>query len=116
MQSMLVSHKFVDLLYMIRDDHTFDKALFDALSETERDFLAYILKRSKIESREFSSAYNQTISHLVDRLNMLHNASKIGDDNPSIKKEMTDILDELYAKGVFSNQYYMQFKRSLARP
>ncbi|GMF65800.1 unnamed protein product [Phytophthora lilii] len=112
---MLVSHKFVNLLIMIRDDHTFDKVLFNALTEAERDFLAYLLKRSKIESREFSSAYNQTISHLVDHLNMLHNASKIGDDNPSIKKEMKEILDTLYAKRVFSNQYYMQFNRALTR-
>ncbi|KUF84772.1 hypothetical protein AM587_10001088 [Phytophthora nicotianae] len=97
MQSMLVSHKFVDLLLMIRDDRTFDKALFDALTESERDFMAFILKKN----------------HLVDRLNILHNASKIGDDNPSIKKEMKEILDSLYAKGVFSYQYYMQFNRRM---
>jgi predicted transcriptional regulator YheO len=110
---MLVSHKFVELLRAIKDDHSFDKTLFHSLTESERDFMQYLLKMSKIESREFESAFNQTISHWVDRLNMLKDAIKIGDDNPTLQHEMKEILDKLYEKGVFSHQFYMQFNRSL---
>lgn len=112
-RSMLVSHKFVELFRTISDDNAFDKTLFHSLNESERDFMQYLLKMCKIKSRGFESAYNQTISHWVDRLNMLKDAIKIGDDSPTLSSEMKEILDKLYDKGVFSHQFYMQFNRSL---
>ncbi|RLN96168.1 hypothetical protein BBJ28_00011917 [Nothophytophthora sp. Chile5] len=112
---MLVSHGFVELFRIIVEDHSFDKALFASLTEGERDFMQYLFKKCKMTSREFESAYNQTISRWVDRLNMIHNAIKIGDDNPTLREEMTGILDKLYDKGVFSHQFYMQFKKAVER-
>lgn len=112
-KTMLVSHAFVDLWWMIQEDRQFDKALFDHLDETERDFMKYCLGKCKITSRRFDSAYNQLLDVHVQRLKMLQGASEIGDDNPSIKKEMKSILDHLYQKGVFSTAYYSQFKRAM---
>lgn len=115
-KSMLVSHAFVDLYHKIVEDKSFDKPLFEALTESERDFMKYVLLKCKIASREFDSAYNQTISHYVSRLGMLHDAVKIGNDNPALKTEIRELLDKLYKKNVFSHQYYGQLKRSLDKP
>jgi hypothetical protein len=112
-RSMLVSHGFVELLRLIKDDNSFDKDLFNALSEDERDFMKFLFKRCKIDSREFDNAYNKTVSHLVDRLHMLQSAIKIGDDNATLALETRSILDKLYQKNVFSHQFYNQLKRSL---
>ncbi|KAL7995843.1 hypothetical protein Plhal703r1_c42g0141931 [Plasmopara halstedii] len=92
-KTMLVSHAFVDLWWLIREDRQFNKALFDLLDEQERDFMRYCLNKCKNTSRGFESA------------------NRIGDDNPSIKIEMKSILDKLYEKSVFSTSYYSQFKR-----
>ena len=116
LRSMLVSHAFVDLWHIIEEDKSFDKGLFDRLDESERDFMRHCLNKCKIESRGFESSYNQTISHLVDRLKMLQGAKAIGDDNASISPEINAILDKLYQKNVFSTSYYNQFKRLLTRP
>lgn len=112
-KSMLVSHAFVELLKMITEDQNFDKSLFEALTENERDFMKYALLKCKIQSRGFDTAYNQTISHYVNRLSMLYDAVKIGNDNPVLKNEITELLEKLYEKNVFSRQYYSQLKRSL---
>ncbi|GMF35236.1 unnamed protein product [Phytophthora lilii] len=109
-RSLLVSHLFVELWRIIEDDKSFDKTIFNQLSESERDFMAYALKRCKIESREFEKAYNLSIGHHIDRLNMIQSAIKIGNDAPELKTEMKQILDKLYDKGVFSHQFYTQFK------
>ncbi|KAL7680644.1 hypothetical protein Plhal304r1_c064g0151971 [Plasmopara halstedii] len=92
-RTMLVSHAFVDLWWLIREDRQFNKALFDLLDEQKRDFMRYCLNKCKITSRGFESA------------------NQIGDDNPSIKIEMKSILDKLYEKNVFLTSYYSQFKR-----
>ncbi|KAE8902061.1 hypothetical protein PF010_g20619 [Phytophthora fragariae] len=110
-RSLLVSHLFVELWCTIESDKTFDQTIFNQMSESERDFMAYALKRCKVESRDFEKAYNLSIGHYVDRLNMIQGAMKIGDDNPSLKTEMKQILDKLYDKGVFSHQFYTQFKK-----
>ncbi|KAL7996285.1 hypothetical protein Plhal703r1_c40g0139181 [Plasmopara halstedii] len=89
---MLVSHVFVDLWWLIREDRQFNKSLFDLLDEQERDFMRYCLNYFK---------------------RVLEGANQIGDDNPSIKIEMKSILDKLYEKNVFSTSYYSQFKRSM---
>lgn len=111
LKTMIVSHAFVDLWRMIEEDKSFDKQLFDQLDEQERGFMRHCLSRCKITSREFESAYNKTINHLVDRLKMLQDATQIGDDNPSIPGEMKTLLDKLYQKGVFSMAYYNQLRR-----
>ncbi|KAF1787600.1 hypothetical protein GQ600_26287 [Phytophthora cactorum] len=111
LKTMLVSHAFVDLWHMIEDDKSFDKHLFDLLDEPEQDFMRYCLNKCHIKSREFDSAYNEQLDSVVKRLKMLQGATSIGDDNPSIKKEMKQLLDKLYEKGVFSTNYYTQFKR-----
>ncbi|GMF60620.1 unnamed protein product [Phytophthora fragariaefolia] len=100
-KTMLVSHAFVDLWWLIREDRQYDKALFDQLDEHERDFMRYCLNKCKITSRQFDSSYNQ----------LLEGAKNIGDDSPLIKTEMKSILDKLYEKNVFSASYYSQFKR-----
>ncbi|DAC81620.1 TPA_asm: hypothetical protein [Phytophthora water mold MELD virus] len=110
-RSLLVSHVFVELWRIIELDKSFDKTLFNQLSESERDFMAYAIKKCKIPSREFEREYNLSISHYVDRLNMIQSAIKIGNDNPTLKTEMKEILDKLYDKGVFSHQFYTQFRR-----
>jgi hypothetical protein len=115
MRGMLVSHGFVDLYRIITIDHGFDQALFNELSENERDFMKFLLKKCKIESRDFDSAYNKTIHPTVDRLNMIESAMKIGNDSPELKKEYTDLLRKLYEKNVFSYQLYYQMKRSIGR-
>ena len=112
-KSLLVSHAFVDLWWMMLEDRQFDKALFDHLDETERDFMKYCLGKCKITSRQFDSAYNQLLDVHVQRLKMLQGASEIGDDNKHILPEMKSILDYLYQKGVFSTAYYSQFKRAM---
>lgn len=112
-KSLLVSHAFVDLWWMMLEDTQFDKALFDHLDETERDFMKYCLGKCKITSRKFDSAYNQLLDGLVKRLKMLEGAKNIGDDSPLIKTEMKSILDKLYEKNVFSAAYYSQFKRAM---
>ncbi|GMF35830.1 unnamed protein product [Phytophthora lilii] len=110
-KTMLVSHAFVDLWWLIREDRQFNKALCDLLDEQERDFMRYCLNKCKITSRGFESAYDQLLDGLVKRLKVLEGANQIGDDNPSIKIEMKSILDKLYEKNVFSTSYYSQFKR-----
>ncbi|KAL7996297.1 hypothetical protein Plhal703r1_c40g0139301 [Plasmopara halstedii] len=110
-RTMLVSHAFVDLWWLIREDRQFNKALFDLLDEQKRDFMRYCLNKCKITSRGFDSAYNQLLDGLVKRLKVLEGANQIGDDNPSIKIEMKSILDKLYEKNVLSTSYYSQFKR-----
>lgn len=112
-KSMLVSHNFVDLLRMIMDDDSFSKPLFEQLTEAERDFMRYLLKRTKTESRDFQSAYNATINHLVDRLKLLQEAISIGDDNPSLKSESTALVKRLYEKGVLSGPLYTSMRRFL---
>ncbi|GMF34075.1 unnamed protein product [Phytophthora lilii] len=109
-RSLLVSHLFVELWRIIENDKSFDKTIFNQLSESERDFMAYALKRCKIKSREFEKAYNLSIGHNIDRLKMIQSAMKIGNDSPELKSEMKQILDKLYDKGVFSHQFYTQFK------
>ncbi|DBA03253.1 TPA: hypothetical protein N0F65_011612 [Lagenidium giganteum] len=94
-------------------DKSFDKTLFNLLDESEQDYMRYFLNKCKISSREFESAYNEQLDGLVKRLKILDGAKSIGDDNPGIKKEMKDILDKLFEKGVFSISYYTQFKRQL---
>ncbi|KAG6951682.1 hypothetical protein JG687_00013454 [Phytophthora cactorum] len=103
LKTMLVSHAF--------DDKSFDKRLFDLLDEPEQDFMRYCLSKCHIKSREFDSAYNEQLDSVVKRLKMLQGATTIGDDNPSIKKEMKQLLDKLYEKGVFSTNCFTQFKR-----
>ncbi|GMF23872.1 unnamed protein product [Phytophthora lilii] len=49
-KTMLVSHAFVDLWWLIREDRQFNKALFDLLDEQERDFMRYCLNKCKITS------------------------------------------------------------------
>ena len=110
-KTMLVSHAFVDLWWLIREDMQFNKALFDLLDEHERDFMRYCLNKCKITSRQFDSSYNQLLDGLVKRLKMLEGAKRIGDDSPLIKTEMRSIIDKLYEKSVFSASYYSQFKR-----
>ncbi|GMF81801.1 unnamed protein product [Phytophthora fragariaefolia] len=112
-RSLLVSHLFVELWRIIEDDKSFDKTMFHQLSESDREVMAYALKRCKIESREFKKAYNLSIGHHVDRLNMIQSAMKIGNDAPELKSEMKQILNKLYDKGVFSHQIYTQFKKYL---
>ncbi|DAZ93665.1 TPA: hypothetical protein N0F65_012873, partial [Lagenidium giganteum] len=56
--------------------------------------------------------YNEQLDGLVKRLKVLEGAKSIGDDNPSIQKEMKTIIHQLYQKGVFSTGYYNQFKRA----
>jgi IS1 family transposase len=112
-RSLLVSHTFVELWRVIEDDKSFDKTMFNQLSESERDFMAYAVKRTKVPAREFERVYNQSLSHYIDRLNMIQSAIRIGDDNPSLKTEMKSILDKLYQKGVFSHQFYNHFKKYL---
>jgi hypothetical protein len=109
---MLVSHSFVDLFHIINTDKSFSQSLFDTLDESERDFMRYLLKKCKIESREFEAAYNKILSAYVSKLHMLQKAKSIGDDNPNIKKEMMSLLDKLYEKGMFSSAYYAHLKRS----
>jgi len=109
---MLVSHSFVELFHMINTDKSFSQSLFDSLSESERDFMRYVLKRCKITSREFDAAYNKILSHYVSKLQMLQDAVKIGNDSPDIKREMKSILDKLYEKSMFSTAYYAHLKRS----
>ncbi|ETP23549.1 hypothetical protein F441_03346 [Phytophthora nicotianae CJ01A1] len=109
--TMLVSHAFVDLWHLIEDEKSFDKHLFSLLDEPEQDFMRYCLSKCHIKSREFDSAYNEQLDGVVKRLKMLQGATAIGDDNPGIKKEMKQLLDKLYEKGVFSTNYYTQFKR-----
>lgn len=112
-RSLLVSHVFVELWRVIEDDKSFDKTLFNQLSESERDYMAYAIKRCKVPAREFEREYNQSISHHIDRLNMIQAAIKIGNDAPELRTEMKGILDKLYEKGVFSHQFYNQFKKYL---
>ncbi|KAL7689763.1 hypothetical protein Plhal304r1_c014g0051681 [Plasmopara halstedii] len=102
LKTMLVSHAFVDLWHLIEDEKSFDKHLFSLLDELEQ--MSY-------QSREFDSAYNEQLDGVVKRLKMLQGATAIGDNNPGIKKEMKQLLDKLYEKGVFSTNYYTQFKR-----
>ncbi|GMF47696.1 unnamed protein product [Phytophthora fragariaefolia] len=115
-RSLLVSHLFVELWRIIENDKSFDKTIFNQLSESERDFMAYALKRCKIDSRDFDKAYNLSIGRHIDRLNMIQSAMKIGNDAPELKTEMKQILDKLYDKGVFSHQFYSQFKNCAANP
>lgn len=112
-KAMLVSHAFVDLWNLIKDDHSFELRLFNSLDEQERDYMRYCLNRCKIESREFDSAFNLTITHLVDRLKMLQGAVAIGDDNSTIPGEMRSLIDKLFEKGVFTSAYHAQLKRAL---
>ncbi|GMF32481.1 unnamed protein product [Phytophthora lilii] len=84
-KTMLVSHAFVDLWWLIKEDRQFNKALFDLLDEQQRDFMRYCLNKCKFTARGFESAYNQLLDGLVKRLKVLENANRIGDDNPSIK-------------------------------
>ncbi|GMF37567.1 unnamed protein product [Phytophthora lilii] len=44
---------------------------------------------------------------------MIQSTMKIGNDAPELKTEMKQILDKLYDKGVFSHQFYTQFKKCL---
>jgi hypothetical protein len=111
---MLVSHSFVELFREITEDKGFTRSLFDMLREDERDFLRYVLKMTKVESRGFEAAYNKTISHMVDKLNLLQNAISIGDDNPIIIKEMQDLLNRLYEKNVFSTGFFTQYKKAFS--
>jgi hypothetical protein len=113
-KGMLVSHSFVELFREITEDKGFTRSLFDMLREDERDFLRYVLKMTKVESRGFESAYNKTISHMVDKLNLLQNAISIGDDNPIIIKEMQDLLNRLYEKNVFSTGFFTQYKKAFS--
>lgn len=115
LRSMLVSHAFVDLWHIIEEDKSFDKTLFNSLDDAEREFMKYLLNRCKITSRGFDSAYNETLDVYVKRLKQLQGAQNIGDDNPTIKKEMLNIVDTLYDKGVFSTSYYNSFKRAITR-
>ncbi|GMF65232.1 unnamed protein product [Phytophthora lilii] len=108
-RSLLVSHLFVELWRIVEDDKSFDKTIFNQLSESERDFMAYALKRCKIESREFEKAYNLSIGHHIDRLNMIQSAIKIGNDAPELKTEMKQILDKLYDKGMSDLNNYLQW-------
>ncbi|DBA04981.1 TPA: hypothetical protein N0F65_006983, partial [Lagenidium giganteum] len=108
LKCMLVSHAFVDLWRKIVEDQSFDKALFNLLDEPEQDYMRYCLNKCKISSREFDSAYNEQLDGYIKRLKMLQGAESIGDDNPGIKKEMRQLLDKLYEKGVFSVAYYRQ--------
>ncbi|GMF14153.1 unnamed protein product [Phytophthora lilii] len=108
-RSLLVSHLFVELWRIIEDDKSFDKTIFNQLSESERDFMAYALKRCKVESREFEKAYNLSIGHHIDRLNMIQSAIKIGNDAPELKTEMKQILDKLYDKGLYITIEKMSF-------
>ncbi|EGZ30228.1 hypothetical protein PHYSODRAFT_467032, partial [Phytophthora sojae] len=103
-------HVFVELWRIIEDDRSFDKTLFNQLSESERDLMAYAIKKCKVDSREFERTYNLTISRHVDRLNMIQSAITIGNDAPALRAEMKEILDKLYQKGVFSHQFYASFK------
>lgn len=112
MKRVLVSHSFVELFHIINTDKSFSQTLFDALDESERDFMRYALKKCKIESREFEAAYNKILSAYVAKIQLLQNAKDIGDDNPSIKKELISLLNKLYAKGMFSTAYYNHLKRS----
>ncbi|ETK88186.1 hypothetical protein L915_07534 [Phytophthora nicotianae] len=73
--------------------------------------MRYCFIKCHIKSREFDSVYNEELDGVVKRLKMLQGATAIGDDNPDIKKEMKQLLDKLYEKGVFSTNYYTQFKR-----
>lgn len=114
LKSMLVSHAFVDLWHVIEQDKSFDKTLFDRLDEQERDFMRYCLNKCKLTSRGFDSAYNAILDKHVHRLKMLQGALVIGNDNASIIPEMNSILDLLYEKGVFTQAYYNQLKRSLS--
>lgn len=111
---MLVSHAFVDLYRMIHEDKSFSQSLFETLGESERDFMRYALKKCKITSREFDTAYNKVLSHYVSKLQMLQDAVKIGNDSPDIKKEMKSILDKLYQKNMFSTAYYAHLKRAFS--
>ncbi|ETN10596.1 hypothetical protein PPTG_10704 [Phytophthora nicotianae INRA-310] len=106
-----VSHAFVDLWHLIEDEKSFDKHVFSLLDEPEQDFMRYCFIKCHIKSREFDSVYNEELDGVVKRLKMLQGATAIGDDNPDIKKEMKQLLDKLYEKGVFSTNYYTQFKR-----
>ncbi|DAZ99127.1 TPA: hypothetical protein N0F65_010211 [Lagenidium giganteum] len=110
LRMMLVSHAFVDLWKMIVEDSSFDKGLYDQMDEQERDFMRYSLNKCKISSRPFDSVYNEQLDGLVKRLKVLEGAKSIGDDNPSIQKEMKTIIHQSYQKGVFSTGYYNQFK------
>lgn len=110
-ETILVSHAFVDLWRAIEEDESFDKALLDHLDEHERYFMKYCSIKCKITSRGFESAYNQLLRRFSEALKMLEGAKNIGDDNPLIKTEMKSILDKLYEKNVFSASYYSQFKR-----
>ncbi|ETP18036.1 hypothetical protein F441_07694 [Phytophthora nicotianae CJ01A1] len=92
-------------------EKSFDKHVFSLLDEPEQDFMRYCFIKCHIKSREFDSVYNEELDGVVKRLKMLQGATAIGDDNPDIKKEMKQLLDKLYEKGVFSTNYYTQFKR-----
>ncbi|GMF28192.1 unnamed protein product [Phytophthora fragariaefolia] len=78
--------------------------------------MVYALKRCKIDLRDFEKAYNLSIGHHIDRLNIIQSAMKIGNDAPELKTEMKQILDKLYDKEVFSHQFYSQFKNCAANP
>lgn len=114
LRRMLVSHTFVELFHIIETDKSFSQPLFDTLSESERDFMRFALKKCKVPAREFDAAYNRMMSHHISRLQMLQDAVKIGNDSPDIKKQMREILELLYSKNMFSTSYYGHLKRAFS--
>lgn len=112
-KAMLVSHSFIDLWREITEDHGFSQSKFDMLDEHERDFMKHALSKCKIQSKEFETAYNALLDKHVNRLKILQGAIAIGNDSPDIKKEIKEILDRLYEKGVFSGNFYKHLRKSL---
>lgn len=113
-QSTIVSNYFIDLYYKLSEG-AFNQDLFDRLSYHEKKLMNEIYTKSiTLKNKEFEVAMAKFGQHLLDRLNFLEAGLTSGEDSLGVKKEYSNILDELLSLNLIKTRLANRMKENLA--
>jgi hypothetical protein len=113
-QSTIISNYFVNLYYKLSEG-MFDQDLFDKLSYHEKKLLNEIYTKAiVVKSKAYEIAMTKFGQHLLDRLGFLEAGMSSGEDSLSVKKEYSNILDELVSLNLIKTRLANRMKENLA--
>lgn len=93
---MIVKPEFIKLYYKISDGEPFDLALWDELTQPEKNFLFQIIGKAKPDmERDIGERHRKEAKTFFNKLYVNENQIRLGNDSPEILKEIEEALQTL---------------------
>lgn len=95
-KKMIVKPEFIKLYYKISDGEPFDLALWDELTQAEKNFLFQIIGKAKPElERDIGDRHRKEAKTFFNKLYVNENQIRIGNNSSEVFKEIKDAIQTL---------------------